>query len=122
MADITISRQNYALTGETTPQENGWKPNTISGAITGTSIAKDGTAEIPADFKDHKTVFVITSSGANVTFKAGNTYQGVNDLVVAAPSGTSMIWLDSSKFVDKVTGKITVGADAAITIFGYEMR
>lgn len=123
MADIILSRQNYKLTGETTDQFNGWAPNTNSGAITGTSVTANTDFTIPADFKDHKTVFVITASAvANVTIKAGDTYQGVKDLIFEAPAGTSMIWLDSSKFVDKTTGKITFRADKAITIFGYEMR
>lgn len=123
MADILISRQNYKLAGETADQYNGWMPNTISGALTGTSVSAGGTAEIPADFKDHKTVFVITAAAAaNVTFKAGDTYQGVNDLTVAAPAGTSLMWLESAPFADKETGKITIESDKAIAIFGYEMR
>ena len=124
MADILISRQNYALDGETpSTQENGWKANTVSGALTGTSVSAGGSATIPADFKDHKTVFVITAqAAANVTFKKGDSYQGVNDLVVAAPAGTSMIWLESAPFIEQKTGKITVESDKAIAIFGYEMR
>ena len=123
MADIVISRQNYKQTGEATDQYNGWAPNTNSGAITGTSVTANTDYTIPADLKDHKTVFVITAAAAaNVTVKAGNAYQGVNDLVFEAPAGTSMVWLDSAKFVDKATGKITFRADKAITIFGYEMR
>ena len=123
MADILISRQDYRdaaqITAEAPKQENGWAPNTNSGAITGTSIAAEGTADIPADFKDHKTVFVITAAAdAEVTIAAGNSYHGVNDLVFTAPTGTSVIWLDSADFVDKDTGKIKVSTDKAITIFG----
>lgn len=122
MADILISRQDYNP-DDAGKQLNGWKPNVISGAITGTEIAASGTADIPADFKDHKTVFVIDAAAAgNVTFKAGDTYQGVNDLIVEAEAGVNMIWLDSAKFVDKTTGKITIESEKAITIFGYEMR
>lgn len=130
MADIVLSRQNYKQSGETTDQYNGWKPNTISGAITPTSVSTSTDYTIPADFKDHKTVFVITvaaasqgdTTAANVTIKAGDTYQGVKDLVFAAPIGTSVIWLDSAKYVDEATGKITLSTDKAMTIFGYEMR
>lgn len=123
MADIVMSRQNYKLAGESTDQYNGWKPNTISGAITGTTFTANTDYTIPADFKDHKTVFVIVAAAAaNVTIKAGDSYQGVKDLVFEAPAGTSVIWLDSAKFVDNTTGKITMRADKAITIFGYEMR
>lgn len=123
MADILISRQDYAQTGETAGvQMNGWEPNTFTGALTGSSISANGSATIPADFKDHKTVFVVTAAAAaNVTFAAGNTY-GARKVTKEAPAGTSLIWLDSTKFADKTSGKITVSSDKAITIFGYEMR
>lgn len=122
MADILISRQNYRQDGEATDQYNGWEPNTFTGALTGTSISAGGTATIPADFKDHKTVFVVTAAAdAVVTFAAGDTY-GAREVSKTAPAGTSLIWLDSTKFANKNTGVITVGSDKAITIFGYEMR
>lgn len=126
---IPIKRQNYKHTGEATDQYNGWAPNTISGALTGEAITASDTITIPADFKDHKTVFVIVnadSAAKTVTFKAGNSYQGVKDLVVSAAVGTNFIWLDSAKYVDKDTGLITVTTDEAtankVSMFGYEMR
>ena len=131
MAAVTvpIKRQNYKLTGESADQYNGWEPNVISGALTGEYITSSDTITIPTDFKDHKTVFVIVNadSGAKtVTFKAGDTYQGVKDLVVSAAVGTNFIWLDSARFVNKETGLITVTTDEAtgskLSIFGYEMR
>jgi hypothetical protein len=126
MADILISRQDYrdaAQVAASAPaQLNGWEPNTFTGALTGTSISANGSATIPADFKDHKTVFVVTAAAAaNVTFAAGNTY-GARAVTKEAPAGTSLIWLDSTKFADKTSGKITVSSDKAIAIFGYEMR
>ena len=126
MADILISRQDYRdaaqVSASAPAQYNGWEPNTFTGALTGTSISAGGTATIPADFKDHKTVFVVTAAAAaNVTFTAGDTY-GAQTVTLSAPAGTSLIWLDSTKFANKTTGKITVSSDKAIAIFGYEMR
>lgn len=129
---ITIVRQQYDANDAT--QLNGWKPNVISTNLNASGAAQQiSTSDtdgifIPADFKDHKTVFVFqnTNEGTKtVTFKAGNTYQGVNDLAVTVPAGVSMIWLDSAKFVDKVTGRIQVTTDEAstkLTMVGYEMR
>ena len=122
MADILISRQDYS-DAQDQSELNGWKPNISSGAITATTIAASGTADIPADFKDHKTVFVaVAEADAVITVKAGDSYQGVNDVEINAPEGTSVFWLDSAKFVDQKTGKITVTVDKAVDIFGYEMR
>lgn len=123
MADINISMQDYNPGG--TAQYNGWMPNTFSEELeaVATSIAANGTADIPADFKDHKTVFLVkAAAAANITFKAGNTDGAANKVVREAPAGLSLIWLESAPFVDKETGKITVETDAAIKIVGYEMR
>lgn len=128
MADILISRQDYRDAAQRTAgaaaQYNGWEANTNSGAITGTAMTANTDYTIPADFKDHKTVFVISNAGssaATVTFKKGNTY-GAQDVAVTAPAGISLVWLDSAKFADKETGIITVKSSANITMFGYEMR
>ena len=96
---------------------------------TGEYITSSDTITIPADFKDHKTIFVIVnadSAAKTVTFKAGDSYAGVKDLVVSAAVGTNIIWLDSAPFVNKATGVITVTTDEAtaskLSMFGYEMR
>lgn len=127
MANVTIPIKRYQYDATDATQLNGYPPNVISSALSGQAITSSDTIKIPADFKDHKTVFVInnTDSGsASVTIKAGNTYQGVNDLVISAPAGLSFIWLDSAKFVDKVSGEITVVTTATekLAMFGYEMR
>ena len=96
---IPILRQEYA-----TSQYNGWMPGVISGALASSAEDISGftTSEstykctIPADFKDHKTVFVfINNFGAakTVTFKAGNGHAGAKDLTVSVPDGISMLWL-----------------------------
>ena len=124
---IPIKRQDYNSGG--TAQYNGWEPNTISGALTGQAITSSDTITIPADFKDHKTVFVIVNAddaAKTVTFKAGNSGMACNDLEVSAAVGTSFIWLDSARFVDKTTGLITVTTNEStankVSMFGYEMR
>jgi len=130
MATVTvpIKRQDYN-SADPGKQLNGWEPNVISGALTGEYITSADTITIPADFKDHKTIFVINnedSAAKTVTFKAGNSYQGVKDLAVEAAVGISIIWLDSARFVDNETGEITVTTNEAtaskLSIFGYEMR
>lgn len=126
MADILIVRQDYAEAGQTSGvQMNGWKPNTGSGAITGTSLSANTEYTIPADFKDHKTVFTAVGGAANavLTIKKGNSYHGVNDTPIeVGAGGTVQFWLDSADFVDKTSGVITVKSDKAITLWGYEMR
>jgi len=135
MADrtFTISRQDYGSS-----EYNGWSPNKLSGAlgtsalsVIGYTAAGSDKAYIPADFKDHKTVFVFnnthTASSA-VKIHKGDSYQGVNDLTLSLPLGITMIWLDSAKYVDQTTGKIRVSCEVTaaegkdITLVGYEMR
>lgn len=124
---IYISRQNYKLENETANQFNGWKPNVFSEELVAKQVTLTAGDEnggvIPADFKDHKTAFIVTAQAeANVTFKAGNTDGGAKDVIAVAPAGTSIIWLDSAPFVEKATGEIAVKTDKQITIVGYEMR
>lgn len=131
MANVTIPivRQDYRdaaqIAASATAQYNGWAPNTISGALTGQAITSADTITIPADFKDHKTVFTVVNAGSsavNLTFKAGDSGMGAKDLIVAAPAGTSKIWLDSARFVNKATGLITVVTAGNLSMYGYEMR
>lgn len=127
MADnILIVRKDYAEAGQTAGEQmNGFPPNVESGAITGTSMTGGVDYVIPADFKDHKTVFTAKGGSANaiLTINEGDSYQGVNKATINVPSGAIVqFWLDSAKFVNKATGEITVNADKAITLFGYEMR
>lgn len=130
---IPIKRQDYRdaaqISASASAQYNGWAPNKISGALTGEYITSSDTITIPADFKDHKTVFVIVnadSAAKNVVFKHGNGGAGAKDLTVSAAVGTNLIWLDSAPFVNKATGVITVETNEStaskLSMFGYEMR
>lgn len=137
MANIPIYRQDYALPSETPSQQfAGFEPNVFTPALSavalasgsaGNPIGKNATYGDPndADFKDHKTMFVFkNTSGASqvVTFKAGDTY-AARDVAVTLPAGECAIWLDSSKFADKVNGVIKVQTSvASIAAYGVEMR
>ena len=130
---IPIKRQDYRdaaqVSASAPAQYNGWAPNVISGALTGEYITSSDTITIPADFKDHKTVFVIVnadSAAKTVTFKKGDGGMGAKDLTVSVAVGTNLIWLDSARFVNKATGFITVETNEStaskVSMFGYEMR
>jgi len=122
MASIPICRQDYGSS-----EFNGWEPNTPINGFTPQAMASGSNYTIEGDFKDHKTLFTFISTNTGdttVTFKAGDSFQGVKDLVVTVPSGTTHIWLDSAKFADKETGEIIVTTSAAgsLTAYGVEMR
>ena len=123
MASIPIYRYDYGSS-----EFAGFPPNKIISGVTPVGLASGSAGNtIAPDFKDHKTLFVIANtSGADkvVTFKAGDTFQGVNDLLVTAPSGTTYIWLDSAKFANKETGVITVesSVSTSLSMCGIELR
>lgn len=124
MASIPIYRYDYS---NGSSQFNGYPPNTVMSGMSAVAIASGTTHTIEADFKDHKTLFTfVNTMGAsvNVTFKAGTTGMGCKDLVAEFPAGTSHIWLDSAKFVNKTTGVISVTTDASqsFAAYGVEMR
>lgn len=128
MADIYISQQDYRdaqqITDGAPKQLNGWEANTATEELTAVATTIDNSeATIPADFKDHKTVFLVIagSGGATVTFEAGTTY-GARKVDVEFAEGTSLIALDSTKFADKITGEITVSTEDEIDIVGVELR
>jgi len=119
---IPIMRYDYGSS-----EFNGYPPNVITEAASAQAIASADTITIDAGFKDHKTLFAFVNTAgasASVTFKASNSYQGVKDLDLQVPSGTSYIWIDSARFADKETGKITVTTTAAgsLAAYGIEMR
>ena len=135
---IPILRQDYSKAQDGS-QKNGWMPGIISGALGSSAVDIGGyttsettyKATIPADFKDHKTVFIFNNTFAaakTVTFKAGNSHQGVKDLTVSVPVGISVLWLESAPFVDNATGEIEIKTNATesddydLQMIGYEMR
>lgn len=128
MASIPIYRHDYGSS-----EFAGFPPNTPTPALSAVTLASGsagntiGTDETygEAEFKDHKTLFTFkntSGASASVTFKAGNTY-GARDKIVTIPSGECQIWLDSTKFADKIDGSIKVITEvASIAAYGVEMR
>lgn len=126
--NIVISRQDYKQGNETAGiQMNGWEANTCGStalkSLTGvTAVTSSDTGILPADFKDHKTVFYCSAAAsATLTFAAGTTY-GARAVDITVPAGDSIFWLDSTKFADKVNGDIKFTTTASVTVVGYEMR
>lgn len=69
--------------------------------VTLVAITKNTATPCPMDQKDDQTVFVIKNGGSsavNVTVKAGNGLQGVNDETYSVPVGISLIKLESGRF------------------------
>lgn len=141
MANIPIYRQDYRdaeqIANSAPSQYAGFAPNTFTPALSAVALTS-GSANLNvvgknatygdstnADFKDHKTMFVFkNTSGASqvVTFLAGDTY-AAQKMDVTLPSGECAIWLDSSKFANKVTGEIKVQTSvASIAAYAVEMR
>ncbi len=108
MADLTIYRTE--------------KPNTLGGEWNNTftelvippagiSMSPAGEYTIPSDFKDEHTVFVVLGTGASakVEVTAGTGYAGSQKLELPVVNGKYQFFtLDSARFADKVTGKITI--------------
>lgn len=104
------------------------KPN-IAAVADWTELAASDNVIVAGDFKDEFTQFHFKnagSSGANVTFKAGNGYMGVNDLIIAVAVGKEVfVTIDTSRFknIEGVdAGKIILSVDAAVSIKVCEAR
>ena len=71
--------------------------------------------------KDERMCLYVNNAQAGaintITVKAGNGIAGVADLVIAVPQASSVIIgpLESAKYGDKNTGKITITASVATT-------
>ena len=90
------------------------------------ALVANTETEIEFNQKDDQTVLVINASAAtDLTVKAGNGLQGVNDLLLTVPKGISLIKLESGRFkfvsgthkgkiVVKSTGTPSVGVVALI--------
>ena len=85
---------------------------------TPTLTALTANTPTPVEFtdRDDKMVLVIQNTGSaatDLTVKAGNGIQGVNDLVLAVPVGVSLIKLESGRFKNvsgENKGKIVVSS------------
>ena len=97
----------------------------LTAAVNGTSLE----AELMLDFSDEKCLILVQNAGtsaADVTVKAGNGIQGVNDLVHSVPASSSVILaLDSGRFKN-VSGDdkgkvIFAGANTNIKIAAFKL-
>lgn len=67
--------------------------------------------------KDERTFLYVNNAQAGaattITIPKGNGIAGVKDLVVSVPQSSAVLIgpLESAKYADKITGKITVNAD-----------
>jgi len=95
---------------------NGVKNNSV--AFAPVAIAASQTIVVS---KDERMCIYVNNAQAGatntITVKAGNGIAGVADLVVVVPQASSVIIgpLESAKYVDKNTGKITVTASTTTT-------
>ncbi len=89
-----------------------------------TTLSAGVDTEIPFDQKDDQTILVLANSGTSavdVTIKAGNGLQGVNDLTVSVKAGANVIKLESGRFKfvsGEHKGNILVNAAAANVSYG----
>ena len=97
----------------------------LTAAVNGTSLE----AELKLDFSDEKCLILVQNAGASdadVTVKAGNGIQGVNDLVHSvAASSFAILAIDSGRF-KHVSGEekgkvIFKGSSADIKIAVFKM-
>lgn len=104
------------------------KPN-IAAVADWTALAASDRVIVAGDFKDEYTQFHFKNAGstdATVTFKAGNAYMGVNDLVISVAAGKeSFVTIDTSRFKNisgADSGKIILAVSAALSIKVCEAR
>lgn len=89
-----------------------------------TALTAATETPVAFDQKDDQTILVLANSGTSavdVTIKAGNGLQGVNDLTVSVKAGANAIKLESGrfKFVTGVNkGKIVLKAAASGVSYG----
>lgn len=114
---------NVNVTVVTTPQ-----PNVASSAFTATALSANDVAIIPMG-KDEQMTFVASNAGnasLNLTIKAGDSLQAVNDEVIAVAAGKSVAFsLDSGRFkhlTGNNKGCVTIIPSAACTITVIETR
>lgn len=85
------------------------------------SVGTSDTALIEWDCKDESTIILATvaSGSGNLTIKAGNGVQGVNDEVFALAAGTTAICINSGRFKNTYgenVGKVVATTSVACTL------
>lgn len=111
--DVTINKTN--------------RPNEATAAFEFKDAAANDTILIPFDGKDQQTTFIVTAAAAcNLTIKAGDSLQGVNDEVIAITANKYHAFsLDSGRFKNirgENAGKVVMTPSAACSIAVVETR
>lgn len=102
------------------------KPNEPSAAFAPIAVGANANAVIPIG-KDEQTVFVATAANAcNLTIKAGDSLQAVNDEVIAIEAGKYVAFtVDSGRFKNLTgdyAGKVVITPSAACNLMVIEPR
>ena len=103
------------------------EPNSLSDGFTFTSASSGDVIKVFHDGKDTQTTYIVTSTaGCNITIKAGDSLQAVNDEVVAVKAGKYHAFsIDSGRFLNirgENAGKVLLVPDAACSIAVVETR
>lgn len=91
-----------------------------NGSVAFAPVAIAATQTIAVS-KDERMCIYVNNAQAGavntITVKAGNGIAGTNDLVIAVPQASSVIIgpLESAKYTDRLTGKITLTASVVTT-------
>lgn len=85
------------------------------------SVGTSDTALVEWNCKDESTIILVTvaSGSGNLTIKAGNGIQGVNDEVFALATGTTAITINSGRFKNTYgtnVGKVVMTSTVACTV------
>ena len=104
------------------------EPNSASAGFDMTTVAANDKILIDFDCKDQQTTFLVKcgTTAGNLTIKAGDSLQGVNDEVIALTAGKFHVFsIDSGRFknisgTDK--GKVVLNAGVALDIAVVETR
>lgn len=103
------------------------EPNTPSEGFTFTAAAANDTIQVEWDGKDTQTTFLVTAAAAcNLTIKAGDSLQAVNDAVIALEKDKYLAFsIDSGRFKNlrgENAGKVLLTPSAACSIAVVETR
>lgn len=103
------------------------EPNVASGGFTFTSAAADDNILVAHDGKDEQTTYIVTAAAAcNLTIKAGDSLQGVNDEVIAIEKDKYHVFsIDSGRFKNirgTNAGNVVMVPSAACSIAVVETR
>jgi hypothetical protein len=92
----------------------------VNGSVVFTPAAAATTQTIPVSKDERMCIYVNNASASPITATVakGNGIAGVADLAVTVANATSAIIgpLESAKFVDKTTGKITLNISSAASV------